>query len=351
MANTMNRVCEILGIKYPIIQGVMNWLTNAEFCAAVSNAGGLGMLGPNAGQTEVTPDPVETGARMRREIQKVRSLTDKPFGVGLIGEMGNDFTEQILKVVIEEKVPVALVNTMGVEEDLFGNGMKTELGVPEELLRPLKDNGIKVIVRAWQPSIKDALKVEEQGADIYIATGFDEGGTLPRHVIGSFSVIPMIREAIKMPLMLAGGVCDRRAVNAALALGADGVYVGSRFLVSEEAPMAQNVKELIVNSDADDLILYRVAPAYYRTLPVAVADQLIENDANLTKEEAFAANAVVMGGGSGGCGMSMGMRDGDLEHGFVSVGTGISTIHSIQPIKDIVEDMMSDFAKGTISIG
>ncbi len=347
----MNRVCEILGIKYPIVQGVMNWLTNAELCAAVSNAGGLGILGPNAGQREVTPDPVETGERMRKEIQKVRTLTDKPFGVGLIGEMGNDFTEQILKVVIEEKVPAALVNTMGVEEDLFGNGMKTELGVPEELLRPLKDNGIKVIVRAWQPSAKDAMRVEEQGADIYIATGFDEGGTLPRHVIGSFSVIPMIRDAIKMPLMLAGGVCDRRAVNAAFALGADGVYVGSRFLVSEEAPMAQNVKELIVNSTADELILYRVAPAYYRTLPVAVADQLIENDANLTKAEAFAANAVVMGGGSGGRGMSMGMRDGDLEHGFVSVGTGISTIHSIQPIKDIVEEMMSDFAKGTISIG
>lgn len=347
----MNRVCEILGIKYPIVQGVMNWLTNAEFCAAVSNAGGLGILGPNAGQKEVTPDPIETGERMRKEIQKVRTLTDKPFGVGLIGEMGNDFTEQILKVVIEEKVPVALVNTMGVEEDLFGVGMKSELGVPEELLRPLKDSGIKVIVRAWQPSIKDALKVEEQGADIYVATGFDEGGTLPRHVIGSFSVIPMIRDAVKMPLMLAGGVCDRRAVNAALALGADGVYVGSRFLVSEEAPMAQNVKELIVNSTADELILYRVAPAYYRTLPVAVADQLIENDANLTKAEAFKANAAVMGGGSGGRGMSMGMRDGDLEHGFVSVGTGISTIHSIQPVKDIVEDMMSDFEKGTISIG
>lgn len=347
----MNRVCEILGIKYPIIQGVMNWLTNAEFCAAVSNAGGLGMLGPNAGQTEVTPDPIETGERMRKEIRKVRTLTDKPFGVGLIGEMGNDFTEQILKVVIEEKVPVALVNTLGVEEDLFGNGMKTELGVPKELLKPLKDNGIKVIVRAWQPSVKDALRVEEQGADIYIATGFDEGGTLPRHVIGSFSIIPMIRDAVTMPLMLAGGVCDKRAVNAAFALGADGVYVGTRFLAANEAPVAQNVKEMIVHSSADELILYRVAPAYYRTLPVAVAGQLIENDANLTKAEAFMANAAVMGGGSGSGGMRLGMRDGDLEHGYVSVGTGISTIHSIRPVKEIVEDMMSDFVKGSISIG
>ncbi len=110
-----NRVCEILNIKYPFVQGVMNWLTNAEFCAAVSNAGGLGMLGPNAGYRELTRDPVETGERMRRQIRRVRELTDKPFGVGLIGEQGNEFTLQILKVVLEEKVPVALVNTLGLE--------------------------------------------------------------------------------------------------------------------------------------------------------------------------------------------------------------------------------------------
>lgn len=337
----MNRVCEILGVKYPIIQGVMNWLTSAELCAAVSEAGGVGMLGPNAGQTELTPDSVETGERMRREIRKVRALTDKPFGVGLIGEQGNVFTNQILKVVLEEKVPIALINTMGVEEDLFGNGMKTELGAPEELLKPLKENGVKTLVRAWQPGIKDAQKVQEQGADIYIATGFDEGGTLPRHIIGSFSVIPMIRDAIDMPLILAGGVCDRRQVNAALALGAEGVYCGSCFLPTVESPAAQNVKELIVNSTAEDLSLFRVAPAYYRTLPVKKTAVYMENEETMSKAQVYVENNKAMGGTGG---MRAGMLQGRYdEEGYVSVGTGISTIRAIRPVKEVIEDMMADF--------
>ncbi|GAX02921.1 enoyl-ACP reductase 2 [Secundilactobacillus pentosiphilus] len=332
----MNRVAKKLGIKYPFIQGPMSWLTNAEFAAAVSNAGGLGILGPNAGQTEVTPDPVETAERMRREIQKVRTLTDKPFAVTLIGGNGgptSDFTMKTLAVVIEEKVPAVLVNSVGA---LTGGGY----GIEPALLAPLKEHHIKIIVRAWQPSIADAQAVEKQGGDVYVATGFDEGGTLPGAALGSFSVVPMIVDSVDIPICLAGGISDARTVNAAFALGAEGVFVGSRLIPTVENPAAESVKQLIVNSTAEDLKLFRVAPAYYRSLPTTLRNQLVENDQEKPAKEVLADNAKLMGGTSG---MRIGMLEGDLEHGYVSVGTGISVIHKIQPVEEVVNEMMVDY--------
>ncbi len=337
----MNRVCEILGIKYPFIQGAMSWLTNAEFVAAVSNAGGLGILGPNAGQTDITTDVNETGERMRREIRKVRELTDKPFAVTLIGSNGessSEFTLKILQVSIEEKVPAVLVNSWGVEG---------AMGIQNDLLVPIKENNIKLIVRSWQPSVKDAQLVESQGADIYVATGFDEGGTLPGAVIGSFSIVPIIKDSIKIPVCLAGGVSDVRGVNAAFALGAEGVYVGSRLLPTVECPTHQKVKEMIVKSTVDDLTLFRVAPAYYRSLPTKLRDTLMKNDAVMSMEDVYAENGRLMGGTSG---MRKGMMEADFENGYVSTGTGISVIHSIQTVKEVIEEMMAGFREGSIAI-
>jgi len=338
----MNRVCEVLGIKYPLLQGAMAWLTNAEFVAAVSNAGGLGILGPNAGQNNVTTDVDETGERMRREIKKVKELTDKPFAVTLIGSNGaasSDFTLKILSVAIEEKVPAVLINSWGIEG---------AMGIQEDLLSLIKENNMKIIVRSWQPSIKDAQLVESQGADIYVATGFDEGGTLPAAVIGSFSILPYIKDAVTIPVCLAGGVSDVRSVNAAFALGAEGVYVGSRLIPTVENPTHQKVKEMIVSATAEDLALVRVAPAYYRSLPTKLREKLVENDTIMSIEEVYQENGKLMAGTSG---LRIGMLDGDLENGYVSVGTGISLIHSIQPVKEVIEEMMAGFVKGRIAIG
>lgn len=329
-----NRICDILGIKYPIIQGPMSWLTNAEFVAAVSNAGGLGILGPNAGQKDITRDPVETAERMRQEIHKVRELTDKPFGVTLMGSNGDsssEFTLKILDVAVEEKVPVVLINSMG---------MPGNYGVEKDLLLPCKENGIKMIVRSWQPSIEDAKAVQEQGADIYVATGFDEGGTLPAAVIGTFSIVPMIADAIDIPVCCAGGISDLRTVRAAFALGAEGVFAGTRFIPTVENPAASNVKELIVNSTAEDLALFRVFPAYYRSLPTELRKQLIANDAEKSMQEAFETNGALMGGTSG---MRIGMLEGNLKDGYVSVGNGISMIHSIQTVQEVINELMADF--------
>lgn len=330
-----NQLTERLGIEVPLIQGPMSWLTNAEFVAAVSNAGGLGILGPNAGQKEIITGAQETADHMRSEIRKVKQLTDKPFAVTLVGGQGgptSEFTLKILDVVIEEKVPVALVNTFGAMTD-------GSYGIEPSLLKPLKDNRIKLVVRSWQPSVNDAKAVEAQGADVYVVTGFDEGGTLPEQITGSYSVVPYIADELNIPIALAGGVGDSRSVKAAMALGAQGVYVGSRLIPTFENPAHENVKKLIVDSTAEDLDIFRVAPAFYRSLSTPLRDKLVENNQALSKQGAWDENGALMKGTSG---MRIGMLEGDFENGYVSVETGISTIHKIQSVADVVQELMKD---------
>lgn len=318
-----NRICNILGIEKPVIQGPMVWLTDARLAAAVSNAGGLGSLGPNAGQTSVTRDPGETAERMRAEIRKVRELTDKPFSVNVL-PMSNGvdvFTPPMLKVIFEEKVPVV-----------------TYVGdVKKELFDEIKSHSIKIVYRSLNPSPAEAAFAEECGADIVVATGFDEGGTLPNMTLGTFSIVPLIVDAVKsVPVMAAGGIYDRRSFNAALALGAEGVYCGTAFLMSEESRMAANVKEAVLKANAKDLLLFRTIPAYYRSLPGALANKLVEMDkAGATNEELGKA----MGGFAN---LRKGMLEGDMENGYVSVGHAISFIHEIKSAAQIIADMTKD---------
>ncbi|RBR96910.1 nitronate monooxygenase [Enterococcus faecalis] len=261
-----NRVTKILGIKYPILQGPLSWLTNAELVASVSNAGGMGILGPNAGQTTVTQSPIEKAERYRREIQKTKELTDKPFAASLILNGDMTYTGPILDIVIEEKVSAVLVNIF--EGDLDST-----------IFSRLKKNGVKIIYRPLNPTASNAQSAEKLGADIYVATGFDEGGTVPDKVIGTFSIVPLIVDAVEgIPVVAAGGITDIRGVRASFALGAEGVFVGSVFIPVNESPAAQNVKELIVNSSAEDLLLFRTIPAYYRSLPGELAYNLLEMD-------------------------------------------------------------------------
>ena len=318
-----NRICNILGIEKPVIQGPMVWLTDARLAAAVSNAGGLGSLGPNAGQTSVTRDPGETAERMRAEIRKVRELTDKPFSVNVL-PMSNGvdvFTPPMLKVIFDEKVPVV-----------------TYVGdVKKELFDEIKSHSIKIVYRSLNPSPAEAAFAEECGADIVVATGFDEGGTLPNMTLGTFSIVPLIVDAVKsVPVMAAGGIYDRRSFNAALALGAEGVYCGTAFLMSEESRMAANVKEAVLKANAKDLLLFRTIPAYYRSLPGALANKLVEMDkAGATNEELGKA----MGGFAN---LRKGMLEGDMENGYVSVGHAISFIHEIKSAAQIIADMTKD---------
>lgn len=316
-----NRVTKILNIRYPIIQAPLYFLTNAELVAAVSNAGGLGTLGPHAGQNSLPGSRHVALNRMREEIRKVKQMTDNPFAATVINGPDMSFWRPTAEMLAEEGVEVVLINEV-LNADIFDF---------------FKNHNIKILYRALTPTITNSKEAEMLGADIIIATGFDEGGTVPARVIGTFSIVPMIVDSVKVPVIAAGGIGDVRGVRAALALGAEGVYAGSLFLTAVENPAADKVKHLIVNSTAEDLLLFRTMPAYYRTLPTDLSPTLAELDAQGTDRETMFN---VMNGYHS---LWQAMRLGNFDKGIVSTGTGISVIKSIRPAGDIIADLMQDF--------
>ncbi|OOS02289.1 enoyl-[acyl-carrier protein] reductase II [Moraxella cuniculi DSM 21768] len=319
-----NRICEILGTRYPIIQAPMSWLTDARFVAAVSNAGGLGFLAPHAGQTTNPCSNEEVLARLQEQIRKVKALTDKPFGVPVVLSYDLAMIEPISDLLIAEQVPVALIN--------YFEGYDFE-----PIIAKLKNAGLKILFRPLNPTLENARFAEKVGADIFISTGFDEGGTLPTQQIGSFSVVSHIVDEISIPVMLAGGIADVRGVRAALALGAEGVYVGTAFLATVENRMADNVKQLLVSTTANDLHIYRTNPAYYRSIPTALSTQLVAMDAQgASRDEIEKASKF-------GTGMRLGMLEGNLDEGYISVGNGVTLIKEIRSVQALIDDLMQDF--------
>ncbi|MBQ6390155.1 MAG: nitronate monooxygenase [Eggerthellaceae bacterium] len=188
------------------------------------------------------------------------------------------------------------------------------------------------------PTPENTRAAEDAGADIIVATGFDEGGTLPGMTLGTFSIVPLIKDAVKnVPVMAAGGIADRRAFNAALALGAEGVYCGTAFLMSKESRMAQNVKEALLGATARDLLLFRTMPDYYRSYPGDLARELV------TMDKAGASNEELgrkMGGFEN---LRIGMVEGDMDRGYVSVGNGITHIHEIKSVQEIIDELTADW--------
>lgn len=320
-----NRVCQILGIEKPVIQGPLSWLTDARLVAAVSNAGGLGVLGPNAGLTAETAvsTPEETAEKMRAEIRKTKKLTEKPFGVNLIPTPENDvWTPPILQVLKEEGVRAVVYTGYG------------EGAVIPALFDELKAAGIVVIYRDINPTPENTRLAEAAGADIIVATGFDEGGTLPGTALGTFSIVPLIADAVtNIPVMAAGGITDSRTAEAAHALGAEGVFAGSVFIGTEESRVPKSVKDKIVDANGLDLLLYRTLPHYYRSLPGKLSKTLVSMDkAGASNEE--------LGNAMGGLrGLRIGMLEGNTDEGYISLGTGIGNIRSIKSVADVVNEL------------
>lgn len=320
-----NRICQILGIEKPVIQGPLSWLTDARLVAAVSNAGGLGVLGPNAGLTAETAvsTPHETAEKMREEIRKTKALTEKPFGVNLIPSPENDiWTSPILQVIKEEGVKVVVYTAYG------------EGAVIHALFNELKAAGIAIIYRDLDPSPENTRIAEAAGADIIVATGFDEGGTLPGKALGTFSVVPLIADAVQnVPVLAAGGITDGRTAKAAQALGASGVFAGSVFISTEESRVPQSVKDKIIQSDGLDMQLFRTQPAYYRSLPGKLTEKLVAMDkAGASNEEI----GKVMGGLRG---LRIGMLEGNTDEGYISLGTGIGSIRGVKSVADVVNEL------------
>ncbi|ARQ07379.1 putative nitronate monooxygenase [Macrococcoides canis] len=317
-----NRVTKILGIQKPIIQGPMSWLTDGKFVGEISKNGALGVLGINAGQFEPANSIEETVENMRKEVKIAKKITSNPIGINIIpNATGFDmYTEPMLNMMIEEGVEVAV---------MVG-------AFSAEWTSRFKENGIKVIYRG-EPTAEVTEEAIAGNVDILVATGFDEGGQVPSKVIGTFSVVPMIVDIVKgrVPVLAAGGISDSRTAKAAMALGAEGIFVGTAFLPTVESRMAENIKEQLIQSNANDMLLYRTKPAYYRSLPGKLPNLLKSMDENL------ATNNAIFEASNPGSGMRDGMLYGDLSKGFASFGLGISMLNEITNVEHIINELMA----------
>lgn len=233
-----NKLCNILGIRYPIIQAPMNWITGAELAAAVSNAGGLGTIGSNAGAKTITRDVEETAERLRLQIRKVKSLTSAPFAVnfpigfaGQEGEGGRAFSKRCVEVALEEGIQVAI----------------TSVGGPDIYTKTFRSAGVKVLHAV--STARHAKKAEQLGVDGVICEGYEGGGHKAMTGLTTFVLVPMAADVVKIPVIAGGGIADARGIVAALALGADGVYVGTRFLATVECDAHPKVKEALIKCD------------------------------------------------------------------------------------------------------
>ena len=230
-----NRLCELLGIEYPIIQGGMAWVATAELAAAVSNGGGLGLIAAGGAPADV----------VRAQIRKCRELTDKPFGVNVM--LMSPFAEEVMQVVIEEKPAV----------------VATGAGNPGKYMEALKEAGIKILPVI--ASVAMAQKVAKQGADAVIAEGTEAGGHIGE--ITTMCLTPQIVDAVDIPVVCAGGIADVRGAVAAFALGADGVQVGTRFICSDECIAHENYKQAVLKAkDRDAVVTGRSTGAPVRAL-------------------------------------------------------------------------------------
>lgn len=319
---TNKRVEDILGITYPIIQAPLNWLTNAKFVAAVSEAGGLGILGFNAGP-HAKDETISVEENLRSEIREIKKLTDKPFGINMYSpsegmEKDNVFVRTVLDVAFEEEVKI-IVAVGEVNRTVF---------------KEIKDRGGIIIFRELTPSVASAKIAEASGVDLIVATGYDEGGHMPQRQIGTFSIVPTIVDSVNIPVIAAGGINDIRGVRAAFALGAEGVYVGTRFIVSEENPAAEEAKQDIINTKAENLL---VVSGLQRSTPTKSAVELAKMYSNGKSTDEVEQEINKRGG------LRTGMLDGKVSEGIISVNTAIDTIKEKKTVKGIVDELMADF--------
>ena len=310
---SMNKIKELFNIKYPIIQGGMIWCSGWELASAVSNAGGLGLIGSGSMYPDV----------LRKHIQKCKAATHKPFGVNV--PLLYPQTDDHINIIIEEGVKIVF----------------TSAGNPKKYTSLLKEKGITVVhVIA---NMKFALKCEEAGVDAIVAEGFEAGGHNGFEETTTMALIPQIRERLSLPLIAAGGIGSGRSMLAAMALGADGVQIGSRFAASEESSAHSNFKQAIL--DASDgstkLMLKKIVPV---RLIRNEFSQLIQEAENrgASKEELLEM--------LGRARAKMGMFEGDLKEGELEIGQVSAYIHEIIPASAIINEIIADFKTAQLSL-
>lgn len=298
-----NPICRLLNIKYPVFQGGMAWIGTAELASAVSNAGGLGIIGAGNMPADL----------LQKEIKKAKGWTDKPFGVNIM--LRSPFVKDVMNVIVEECVKV----------------VTTGAGNPAEYVPALKEIGCKVIPVVASVALAKRL-VARSGADAVIAEGTESGG----HVgdITTMALVPQVVDAVDVPVIAAGGIADSRGMAAAFSLGACAIQMGSRFVVSEECIAHPNYKQFVLKArDRSTVVTGRSTGAPVRVL----ANKLTKEFERLEKEGAPVEELEKLGTGR----LRMATHDGDVEKGSVMIGQIAGMLNDIKPVKQIIEDIVN----------
>jgi enoyl-[acyl-carrier protein] reductase II len=303
-----NKITTLFGIKQPVIQGGMIWVSGYKLAAAVSNAGGLGLIGAGSMYPEV----------LREHIQKCKKATDKPFGVNV--PMLYPDIQKIMDIIIKEGVQIVF----------------TSAGNPKTWTRFLKDKGITVVHVV--SSVKFALKAEAAGVDAVVCEGFEAGGHNGREETTTFTLIPMVKQQVKIPVIAAGGIGSGRGMLAAMVLGADGVQIGSRFAATDESSAHQNFKNTIIAVKEGDteLTLKELAPVrlvknkFYNDL-----QDLYKTKPTTTELKEFLGRARA----------KKGMFEGDLDNGELEIGQIAGLVNEIKPAKIVLNEIIDEFNK------
>jgi enoyl-[acyl-carrier protein] reductase II len=296
------RVTELLGIEHPIIQGGMAWTSTWELVAAVSNAGGLGVIGAGHMPTEV----------LRTQIRAAKAATDKPFGVNLM--LLTPHIDELVEMVLEEGV----------------QAVTTGAGNPGKYMDSLKAAGVKVLPIA--PSVALAKRLESVGADAIIGEGMEAGGHIGE--LTTMVLTPQLVDAVNVPVIAAGGIADGRGIAAAFALGAEGVQVGTRFMCATECTIHESVKQRVLKSKDRDTVV----TGYSTGHPVRV----LKNKLSRRIEELDRADQPDEIESLGSGKLALAMRDGDCEMGSLMAGQCSAMVESIQPAADIIDQMMHE---------
>jgi enoyl-[acyl-carrier protein] reductase II len=309
-----NAVCERLGITFPIIQGPMAWASYCDLVAAVSNAGGLGILGIGSVSPEVA----------REEIKKTKELTDRPFGFNAYAFLPN--IGAMCDLILEERVPVVEIGALpGFFESLRGHVAR------------LKSGGVAVIGKA--SSVEDAVEYDRAGVDFVALKGADGGGHIFGYT-GTFSLLPQVVDAVSVPVICGGGVADGRGVAASFMLGAKAVEVGSRFLLANECPVHENYKQAILRAKEGDTVLTGVVcHDAVRQLPNRLSERLLRVEKECAIPEAT-RKIQEMASDS----LRKAAEEGDIEDGCVTVGQVAGMLKKTQSAKEIVDELMAEAA-------
>jgi len=301
-----NRICKLFGIRYPIIQAGMVWCSGWRLASAVSNNGGLGLLGAGSMHPEI----------LREHIQKTKIATNQPFGVNV--PMFYPELETIMNIIAEENVPIVF----------------TSAGSPKKYTSWLKERGI--IVAHVIASSAFAVKCEEAGVDAIVAEGFEAGGHNGKEETTTLTLIPAVRKVTSMPLMAAGGIGTGEAILAAIALGADGVQIGSRFAISEESSAHSEFKKLVTRLNEGDTIV-----SLKKVTPV----RLIKNDfyQAVNQLELHGADGSELRALLGRGRAKKGMFEGDLAEGELEIGQVSSIIEEVLPVQTIIQNLLKQY--------